>query len=218
MLSLTLWCCYNIVNASLCRIVALASGLRAICAIVIFEATMSHMMSQREKAASKRPALAESTSSDSNDGAFRELLKPMKISKAIEEIHSNHLSIWREPFDLCKLPETITLELLKQAPFFLGAKKAKYNKLFFKTIGGLCDAGIPFESLAKEEHGVPLEDLLATFPLNKNGNRHSLRFMTDGDTTRDALHMYQRVYGGTHPNNGEFGTAFIRGLVLYYQR
>ena len=218
MLSLTLWCCCNIVNASLCRIVALAGGLRAVCAIVIFEATMSRMMSQREKVAGNRPALVESTSSDSNDGAFQELLKPVKILKATEEIHSNHLSIWREPFDLRKLPETITLELLKRAPFLLGTEKAKYNKLFFKTIGGLYDAGIPFESLAKEEHGVPLEDLLATFPLNKNENRHSLRFIIDCDAARDALHMYQRVYGGTHPDNGEFGTAFIRGLVLYYQR
>ena len=163
MLFLTLWCCCNIVKASLCCIVALAGGLRVVCAIVIFEDTMSRMMSRREKAAGKRSTLVESTSSDSNDGAFWELLKPVKISKATKEIHFNHLSIWREPFDLRKLLETITLGLLKRAPFLLGAEKVKYNKLFFKTIGGLYDAGIPFESLAKEEHGVPLEDLLATF-------------------------------------------------------
>lgn len=175
-------------------------------------------MSQKEKAAGKRPAVSESTSSDSNDTTFQELLNPVKASKAAEEIHSNHMTIWREPFDLSKLPQTISLELLKRAPFLLGAKKAKYNKQFFQTVGGLCGAGIQFESLMKEEHGVPLEDLLATYPLNKNGNRHSMRFMTDRDAARDALHMYQRVYGGTHPDNGEFGTAFIRGLVLYYQR
>lgn len=100
----------------------------------------------------------------------------------------------------------------------MGAKKANYNKQFFQTVGGLCGEGIQFESLVKEEYRLPLEDLLATYPLEKNGNRHSMRFMTDRDAARGALHMYKRVYGGTHPDNGEFGIAFIRGLVLYYQR
>jgi len=166
-------------------------------------------MSWKEKTAGKRPAIPESSSSDIDDGVLQQLVKPARTPKAVEDNHSNHLTIWREPFDLRKLPQMITLELLKRAPFLLGAENAKYNKHFFEKVGGLCAEGVPFESLMKDEHGVPLEDLLATYPLNKNGNRHFLRFMTDRDAARDALHMYQRVYGGTHPDNGEFGTAFI---------
>lgn len=174
-------------------------------------------MSRKEKAAGKRRAIPES-SSDTDDEVFQRLQRPSRPTKAVEDIHSSHLTIWREPFDLRKLPQTMTLELLKRAPFLLGAENAKYNKHFFEKVGGLCAEGVPFESLMKDEHGVPLDDLLATYPLNKHGNRHSLRLMTDRDAARDALHMYQRVYGGTHPDNGEFGTAFIRGLVLFYQR
>jgi hypothetical protein len=29
--------------------------------------------------------------------------------------------------------------------------------------------------------------------------------------------MYQWVYGGMQPDNGEFGTSFIRGLTLFFQ-
>lgn len=179
------------------------------------ESTMSRTIRQREKSAGKRPA--ESTSSNSNDGVFQELVKPVKAAKALDEVHSNSLTIWQEAFNLERLPQSISVELIKRAPFLLGAEKAIYTKQFFKTIGGLCAAGIPFESLMKDERGVPLEDLVATYPLNKNGNRHSLRLMTDRDAARNALHMHQRVYGGTHPDNGEVGTNFIRGLVLQYQ-
>jgi hypothetical protein len=66
-------------------------------------------------------------------------------------------------------------------------------------------------------HGVPLEDLLGTYPLSKAGNRHPMKLITDRAAARDALHMYQRVYSGTQPDNGEFGTSFIRGLALFYQ-
>lgn len=166
-------------------------------------------MGQSEKAGGKRPVVL--TSSDTNDATVH-------TSKATKDLNSHHMTIWREAFDLTKLPQTIALELLKRAPFLLGTKNAKYTKQFFETVGGLCGAGIQFDSVMKEEHGVPLEEMLATYPLNKNGNRHSVKFMTDLDAARDALHMYQRVYGGTYPDNGEFGTAFIRGLVLYYQR
>ena len=53
--------------------------------------------------------------------------------------------------------------------------------------------------------------------MSKSGNRHPLKFISDQAIARDALHMYQRVYGGTQPDNGEFGTSFIRGLALHYQ-
>ena len=141
-----------------------------------------------------------------------------RVQGQLDDLQSNHFTIWRDPFNLSKLPHTITSELIKRTPFLLGSKKATYSKYFFKNIGGLCDAGIPFESLAKEDHGVPLADLVGTYPLNKSGNRHSMKLMTDRAAAQDALYMYQRVYGGTQPDNGEFGTAFIRGLVLYFQR
>ena len=170
-------------------------------------------MSQR----GKRHALSESTSSGSNDAAFEDV--PGPVAKRVrEEFQSNHFTIWRDAFDLNRLPHTIASELIKRTPFLLGSDKATYNKLFFSRIGGLCGSGIPFESLVKEDHGVPMSDLVATYPLNKNGNRHAIKLMRDRVAAKDALYMYQRMYGGTHPDNGEFGTAFIRGLILYFQR
>ena len=171
-------------------------------------------MSRRDKG--KRPA-PSSSSSDSNNKSFQALAPSPKTQKITEDLFSNHLTIWREEFDLSQLPQTITLDLMKRAPFLLGADRAKYSVEFFQSMGGLCGGGIPFESLLKDDHGVPVDDLLATYPYNKAGNRHSMKLMTNRDAARDALHMYQRVYGSTQPDNAEFGTAFIRGLVLFYQ-
>ena len=128
------------------------------------------------------------------------------------------LTLWQKAFDLAKLPNTITSELMKRTPLLLGSDKASYSKHFFKTIGSLCGSGIAVDNLGKEDHGVPIEDLVTTYPLNRNGNRHSMKLMTDRAAVNKALDMYQRVYGSTQPDNGEFGTAFIRGRVLNFQR
>jgi hypothetical protein len=133
-----------------------------------------------------------------------------------EDLNSNHLTIWRDAFDLRQLPQSITLDLIKRAPFLMGSDNARYSKDFFRTVGGLCATGISYQNLMAN-HGVPLEDLLGTYPLSKVGNRHPMKLITDRTAARDALYMYQRVYGGTQPENGEFGTSFIRGLALFYQ-
>ena len=142
----------------------------------------------------------------------------LPVTYVKDEQPQQQLTMWQKPFDLAKLPPTITAELTKRTPLLLGSDQACYSKCFFKSIGGLCGSGIPLENLAKEDHGVPLEELVATYPLNRHGNRHSMKLMSDRHAVNEALDMYQRVYGGTQPDNGEFGTAFIRGLVLTLQR
>ena len=139
------------------------------------------------------------------------------IPRIADELNSNHLTIWRDPFDLSKLPQGITLELVKRAPFLMGSDNATNSKEFFRTVEGLCSSGIPYQSLMAD-HGVPMEDLVGTYPLSRAGNRHPMKLITDRAAARNALHMYQRVYGGTQPDNGEFGTSFIRGLTLFFQR
>lgn len=138
-------------------------------------------------------------SSDSSDGA---------------PPHNPHIvnpCIWADPFDLGNLGPNIRKQLSMRAPFLLG-DNAVYNVHFFHEVGGLSMRGVPFKRL-KEENGIPLEQIVGTYPLNRSENRHPLRHM-DEETAARALRMYQRVYGGTVPDNGEFGTAFVRGLML----
>ena len=59
-----------------------------------------------------------------------------------------------------------------------------------------------------------MEELALTYPLNKQKNRHPMKLMPDYAA---ALHMHQRVYGGTRPDNGDFCTAFLRGMELHFQ-
>lgn len=120
-------------------------------------------------------------------------------------------SIWAEAFDLRGIGENLRKHLTTVAPFLLG-DAAYYSLDFFHDVGGLSIQGVPFKRL-KEEHNLPLEAIVGTYPLNKNENRHPLRHMSE-DVAARALKMYQRVYGGTAPDNGEFGTAFVRGLML----
>ena len=124
-------------------------------------------------------------------------------------------SIWAEAFDLRGVGENMRKHLTTVAPFLLG-DAACYSSEFFVDMGGLCMNGVPFKRL-KEEHNLPLDAIVGTYPLNKNENRHPLRHMTE-DVAARALMMYQRVYGGTAPDNGEFGTAFVRGLMLDAKR
>ena len=124
-------------------------------------------------------------------------------------------SIWAEAFDLSGVGENMRKHLTTVAPFLLG-DAAVYSSEFFADVGGLCSNGVPFKKL-RDEHKLPLEAIVGTYPLNKNENRHPLRHMTD-DVAARALRMYQRVYGGTAPDNGEFGTAFVRGLMLDAKR
>lgn len=70
----------------------------------------------------------------------------------------------------------------------------------------------------KDNHRVPLSNLLASYALKKTRNRHAMKVITDRVAARDEVYMYKNIYGGTQLDNGEFGTAFIRGLVLYFQR
>lgn len=120
-------------------------------------------------------------------------------------------SIWAEAFDLQDMGESLRKQLITVAPFLLG-DGANYTLKFFHDVGGLSMVGVPFKRL-KEEHNLPVEAIVHTYPLNRNENRHPLRHMNEDIATR-ALRMYQRVYGGTSPDNGEFGTAFVRGLML----
>ena len=120
-------------------------------------------------------------------------------------------SIWAEAFHLRGIGENLRRQLTTVAPFLLG-DATYYNLEFFHEVGGLSMKGVPFKRL-KEEHNLPVEAIVGTYPLNKNENRHPLRHMND-DVAARALRMYQHVYGGTTPDNGEFGTAFVRGLML----
>jgi hypothetical protein len=102
--------------------------------------------------------------------------------------------------------------LTRHAPFLRGSNWARYIEDFFTEIGGLYGKGIPFKKL-KEDHGVSLESLLPIYPSNQSRNKHPVRHMSHS-AAAEALRMYQRVYGGTQPDNGEFGTAFVQGLLL----
>lgn len=66
-----------------------------------------------------------------------------------------------------------------------------------------------------DEELLPLTDLIGTYPQNNKNNRHPLKYIIDSTAAKDALHMYQHVYSGSQPDNCEFGTKFIRGLVLF---
>lgn len=125
---------------------------------------------------------------------------------------SPNFNVWGDPFHLGRLGPNIRSELIRRAPFLLGSDCAHYDVSFFKEVGGLCDEGIAFRKL-KEDQGVPLEELLPTYPVNRAENRHPIKLM-DAAEAAHALRMYQRVYGGNQPDNGEFGTAFVRGLRL----
>jgi len=144
------------------------------------------------------PQVDESSSETSSDGTplTSDFLNP---------------SIWAEAFDLRGIGENLRKHLTTVAPFLLG-DAAYYSLEFFHDVGGLSMNGISFKRL-KEEHNLPLEAMVGTYPLNKNENRHPLRHMNE-DVAARALRMYQRVYGGTALDNGEFGTAFVRGLML----
>lgn len=120
-------------------------------------------------------------------------------------------SIWADAFDLRGIGENLRKQLTSVAPFLLG-DAAYYSLEFFHEVGGLSMKGVPFKRL-KEEHNLPVEVIVGTYPLNRNENRHPLRHM-DEEVAARALRMYQRVYGGAAPDNGEFGTAFVRGLML----
>ena len=125
---------------------------------------------------------------------------------------TTNFNVWGDPFHLGRLGPNIRSELTRCAPFLLGSDRAHYEVLFFKEVGGLCDEGIAFKKL-KDDQGVPLEDLLPTYPVNRAENRHPIKIMGDAEAAH-ALRMYQCVYGGNQPDNGEFGTAFICGLRL----
>ena len=133
------------------------------------------------------------------------------------EILSNHVSVWHAPFDLDTLPAGVKDEVVRNCPFVLGDNIARYSLDFFRTTGALCDKGFMFKQL-KDDALFLVATVAATFSPNKKGNRHPLKLITDREAARLALHMYQRVYGGTQPDNGEFAACFIRGLALYYQR
>ena len=158
------------------------------------------------------PKIIEDEESDSS-----EEMGDAELSEFLDTKDSNYISIWCDPFDMSKLPQGISLDLMKRAPFLLGSDEARYQPSFFKQTGGLCTTGYKFKQLSQDKL-FPLENLIGTYPLCKKGNRHPLKLIEDKDATRDALHMYQRVYGEMQPDNGEFGTSFIRGLALFYQR
>ena len=165
--------------------------------------------SNAKRAGSKRSMSIEPLASDS----LEEMVDP-KLAPSLNTTESTFITIWHDPFDVTKLPQGISLDLIKRAPFLLGSDEARYPTSFFKNTGGLCARSYKFKELSNDDL-FPLEDLTGTYPLSKKGNRHPLKLIKDRQTARDALHMYQR---GTQPDNGEFGTSFIRGLALFYQK
>lgn len=114
------------------------------------------------------------------------------------------------------MPPTLIERFLEKCPFVLRGAAARYSIDFFRRTGALYDSGFNFKDL-KEDAVYPMKNFIDLFPTNKKGNRHSLKLIKDGEAAELALRMYQRVYGGTQPDNGEFATSFIRGLALYYQ-
>ena len=173
-------------------------------------ATMSNAL----RAGSTRTPKIEQLESDSSE----EMVDTEYSDASDTSIDSTDcISIWSTAFDISKLPQAISLDLIKRAPFLLGTDHAHYSAAFFRQIGGLCTSGYRFKQLTNDNLFL-LENLVGTYPLCKKGNRHPLKLIRDKEAQRDALHMYQRVYGGMQPDNGEFGTSFIQGLALFYQR
>lgn len=130
---------------------------------------------------------------------------------------ASSLSVWKMPFDSTQLPQGVVQHMVDGAPFLMGLDLAVYTKKFFVDTGGLCGSGYPFKKLVEDEL-YPIEEIVRTFPLSRTKNRHPLKLIIDKEAAIEALHMYQRVYGGMQPNNGEFGTQFIRGILLQNRR
>lgn len=169
--------------------------------------TLERTPAKRQSRKLAREPFPEVHSSDHED----------EVQREVQEEGVGFVTVWARPFDLGKLPQTIACELIRRAPLLCGSDNAKYPASFFKVTGGLCDKGLPFSKLGDEEL-LPLADLIGTYPLNSKNNRHPLKYITDSAAAKDALHMYQRVYGGSQPDNCEFGTKFIRGLALFSER
>lgn len=133
-----------------------------------------------------------------------------------EELTPSNLTVWREAFNLRSFEPEIRKEMTRRAPFLTGSEQAEYTRSFFADIGGLCNEGIPFRKL-KNDHGITLQELSRKYPLNRKKNRHPMRLMEDVVTVWNVQRMHQKVYGGSGPDNGEYGTAFLRGVELESQ-
>lgn len=133
-----------------------------------------------------------------------------------DELLPTNLTVWTEAFSLRSFRPQIRKELTRRAPFLLGSEQAEYTREFFADVGGLCNEGIPFRKL-KDDHGITMEELSRIYPLNRKGNRHPMKLIRNGISVRNAQRMHQKVYGGSGPDNGEYGTAFLRGVELQFR-
>lgn len=133
-----------------------------------------------------------------------------------DNILPTNLTVWREAFNLGSFRPQIRKELTRRAPFLLGSQQAEYTREFFVDVGGLCNEGIPFRKL-KDDHGITTKELSRIYPLNRKGNRHPMRLMGNGISIENVQCMHQKVYGGSGPDNGEYGTAFLRGVELEFR-
>ena len=134
-----------------------------------------------------------------------------------DELLPTNLTVWKEAFILKCFGPQIRKELTRRAPFLLGSEQAEYTWVFFTKMEGLSNDGIPFRKL-KDDHGITIEELSRTYPLNHRGNRHPMKLMQDVISARNAQHMHQRMYGRSGPDNGEYDTTFLPGIELEFRQ
>ena len=123
------------------------------------------------------------------------------------------IGIWSTAFDISKLPQAISLDLIKRAPFLLGTDHAHYSAAFFRQTGGLCNNSYRFKQLMNDNL-FPLENLVGTYPLCKKGNRHPLKLIRDKEMPCICINGYTAecnlTMGSLAPPSSGVLLSFIR--------
>ena len=122
---------------------------------------------------------------------------------------------WDQPFDLTALPDSVASKLRFMAPFLLGRKKANYDAEFFHRTLGLCMEGTTFRLLSND-NVLNKNKFLHRWPERASG-RHYIADCSDEQAIEAYTQMYNKVYGGD-PDNGTFGTSFLRACYLSFER
>ena len=121
---------------------------------------------------------------------------------------------WDEPFEVQALPGTLVGQLHHLAPFLLGRLTADYDEDFFHLTLGLSNSGYKFSDLNSNKF-CKKSSLLEKWPERSSG-RHYVADCEDGEAVRTYLQMHRKIYGGD-PDNGTFGTSFLRACHLFFE-
>ena len=125
------------------------------------------------------------------------------------------LTQWDLPFDLKALPQDVADKAVVMAPFLLGRKSANYDVDFFNRALGLCKKGISFTELSSDK--VCKKSLFIKSWPERHGGRHHIADCTDKQAIEAYTLQHAKVYGGEGPDNGTFGTSFLRGCHLTFE-